>query len=502
MEVRKFAQGCSLSRRYAYLDDEEGVDIGEACCWKDVAEAFVENRAFEIALPPPVVEIRSRYKAQPTQSHALLSHSTLLLNLRLRNSSLVQRCCADPKLPCPRSFVVRRSLSLQSGSLPSARKSVARLLAHYVVAAAACSIRRQKGAGGAAAVVKSARAAAIGRGGGAGPETGTDDESSDSSSSDDYEDDDASDGSNTAVLSRHLSALCAANLAGNEVATLEFLRCVGDYLFVTPEAGTAVSSSSSHPSGDRVAILVCVAPACARALARLPRPSASPAPSAAQFLRRAYAFRVMDALNQSAASASLKSSSSGSARKGVMTTASVAIASRRRGANGSAGSSAASQGVSRTPTRWDFVGAARAPPSLLHFLSRPEGPVAVGKGPAAAALKELASRRHSPAEVAELLRSSPACAPAALGPLLSAMEGLEGSARGEEDQQGVGGERREGNGTAPDVVGGFFVDTGGAGAETVLASLGGGGGGVADMDEEAEAASVVSSALSDHEGDG
>ncbi|CAN0014479.1 unnamed protein product, partial [Hapterophycus canaliculatus] len=380
----------------------------------------------------------------------------------------------------------RKSLSLQARSLPSARRSVARLLAHYVVSAAACSIRRQKEAGAAAAVIASARAAAIGRAGTTSPGTGTDGESSDSSSSssddeENEEEEDAGDGYKKndlhAFLSRHLFTLCAANLAGNEPATLEFLRCVGDAFFVAPEAGTAVNSSTSV--GGRPSILVCLAPACGRALARLPRPSASPAPTAAQFLRRAYAFRVVDALNQSAASASL-SSSSGSAGMGATTTAAVAIVHRSRGVGGFTESSPAYRVVARTPARWDFVGAAGAPPSLLHFLGRPEGPIAVGKGPAGAALKELASRSRSPADVAELLRSSPACAPAALGPLLSAMEGLEGSARNEEDQHGAGHGRREENGDSaatPDVVGGFFVDTGGeggagAGTETVLGRLG------------------------------
>ncbi|CAM9380394.1 unnamed protein product, partial [Scytosiphon promiscuus] len=344
--------------------------------------------------------------------------------------------CAQGEAACDRLLLPcspeASSPSKQAGPPPSARRSVARLLAHYVVAAAACCTRRQSRAGGAAAVIKRARAAAAGQARSTDPDNATDDDSSDSSDDDDSDGD--GDGEGAASLSRHLSALCAANLAGNELATLEFLRCVGDALFVAPEAGTAMASSppsvGGGGGGGGVSIFVCVAPACARALARLPRPSASPAPTAAEFLRRAYAFRVVDALDQSAASASLLSSLSGSARKGAATTsAAVSLVSRGRGGRRSAASGAPSQGAARTPARWDFVGEAGAPPSLLHFLGRPEGPVAVGKGPAGAALKKLASRRQSPAEVAELLRSSPACAPSALGPLLSAMEGLEVNAQ-------------------------------------------------------------------------
>ncbi|CAM9939262.1 unnamed protein product [Ectocarpus sp. 12 AP-2014] len=346
-------------------------------------------------------------------------------------------------------------------STPPARISVARLLAHYAASVAACSVGRK-------AVVKAAQAAATGGG-----IEGSDDESS-SESDEEEETGDGPDNnkSNNISLSRHLSALCAANLAGSEPGTLEFLRCVGDAVFATDDGGD-------------VSLAARLAPACGRALARLRRPAASPAPTASQFLRRAYAFRVAESLNRSARAASLSSSKPLSRKEAIAPTA---IAGRGSGGCASSGSGGGATAV------WDFVGDSSAPPALLEFLGRPEAPAAVGQGDAAQpALKELASRRNSPAAVAELLRSSPACAPAALGPLLSAMERLQGGEEG-------GGKTAAA--AAAVGVGGFFVDTGGAvgGAESViLARLGNGAGVAVDMDEE-EVASVASSAVSDSDG--
>ncbi|CAB1108255.1 unnamed protein product [Ectocarpus sp. CCAP 1310/34] len=348
-------------------------------------------------------------------------------------------------------------------STPPAQISVARLLAHYAASVAACSVGRK-------AVVKAAQVAATGEG-----REGSDDESS-SESDEEEETGDGPDNkkSNNISVSRHLSALCAANLAGSEPGTLEFLRCVGDAVFATDDGGD-------------VSLAAPLAPACGRALARLRRPAASPAPTAAQFLRRAYAFRVAEALNRSARAASLSLSKPPSRKEAIAPTA---IAGR-----GSSGC-ASSGGGAAAAAEWDFVGDSSAPPALLEFLGRSEAPAAVGQGSAAQpALKELASRRNSPAAVAELLRSSPACAPAALGPLLSAMERLQG---GEE-----GGGKTAAAATAVG-VGGFFVDTGemAEGAESVvLARLGNGTDVVPDMDEE-EVASVASSTVSGSDGNG
>lgn len=348
----------------------------------------------------------------------------------------------------------------QVDSTPPARISVARLLAHYAASLAACSAGRT-------AVITSAQAAATGGG-----REGSDDESSSDSNEEEETGDGHDNKNNNTALSRHLSALCAANLAGSEPGTLEFVRCVGDAVFATDGCGGDVPLASP------------LAPSCGRALARLRRPAASPAPTAAQFLRRAYAFRVVEALKRSARSTSLSSKPISPSRQGAIAPAAIA----GRGSGG-----ATSGGGGGAAAAWDFVGDSSAPPALLEFLGRPEAPVAVGQGGAAQpALKELASRRNSPAAVAELLRSSPACAPAALGPLLSAMERLQGGEEG-------------GGKTAAAVavgVGGFFVDTGGAagGPESVvLARLGSGDGAAVDMDEE-EAASVASSAVSDSDG--
>ncbi|CBJ30372.1 hypothetical protein Esi_0188_0014 [Ectocarpus siliculosus] len=350
-------------------------------------------------------------------------------------------------------------------STPPARISVARLLAHYAASVAACSVGRK-------AVVKAAQAAATA----GGREVSDDESSSDSDEEEETGDGPDSNKSNNIALSRHLSALCAANLAGSEPGTLEFLRCVGDAVFATDDVGN-------------VSLAAPLAPACGRALARLRRPAATPAPTAAQFLRRAYAFRVTETLNRSARAASLSSSKPPSRKEAIAPTA---IAGR--GSSGCARSGSGGGAAAAAAAAWDFVGDSSAPPALLEFLGRPEAPAAVGQGDAAQpALKELASRRNSPAAVAELLRSSPACAPAALGPLLSAMERLQGVGEG-------GGNTAAA--AAAVGVGGFFVDTGGAagGARSVvLARLGNGAGIVADMDEE-EVASVASSAVSDSDG--
>ncbi|CAM9821791.1 unnamed protein product, partial [Laminaria digitata] len=344
-------------------------------------------------------------------------------------------------------------------SLPPARVSVARLLAHYAAAMAACSAGWK---GGAAVLVKGARSAAAVAGekrGGDGNES-----SSSSSSSSDESDDERGDGGG--ALGRHLSALSAGHLSGNETATLEFLRCVGDAAF---PAACGSGSRSGHPRQVAlpVAAAASLAPTCARVLARLPRPSASPPPTAAQFLKRAYAFRVVEALGQAATACRFKGANSGGGGRG-----------RSRDGGGNAPGIGGDTSAVRP---WDFVGAAAAPVALLDFLGRPEAPLAVGGGAAGTALKELASRRRKPAAVAELLRFSAACAPASLGPLLAAMEKLGGA---EEAGGGGGGGGGEGE------VGGFFVDTGAAaavgeaGSGLVLAPIGTGEGVVADMDEE------------------
>eukprot|EP00903_Cladosiphon_okamuranus_P011305 g10660.t1 len=387
---------------------------------------------------------------------------------------------------------------------PPARLSVARLLAHYAVTAAVCSTRRCKGSEGgaaaaaaaAAAFIRSARAIATGRG--AEGDRGSERNSSGGSSSDssDDDDDDSSHSCSSMGLSQHLSTLCAAGLAGNEPATLEFLRCVGDAVCaVAPKNPVATSLVSA--GDEATAVRASLAPVCSRALARLPRPAASPPPTAVRFLKRAYAFRVVGALNRSAAAASSPSSLSG--RKMPVT----ALALSCGGGGGGGGGGACEE------WSWDFVGAGTVSPPLLEFLERREAAAAVGKGPAGAAVEELAAARRQgggrPAAVVELLKSSPTCAPPALSVLLSAMERLEGVRDSGEDEGGVGGV--VGGKAEPAAMGGFFLDKGGAGGQgavagagIVLARLGSGDGDVADMDE-AEVASVVSSVVSDSDGE-
>lgn len=337
-----------------------------------------------------------------------------------------------PCLPRPTEDVV---LGKGGVALPPSRRSVARLLAHYSLSLAAYSATEK---GGAPALVKGAQSVAAGGRGGcgergiAGQVSSSNNSSSSDNSSDEEEESGAGPGAGrgTAALSQHLLTLSVGHLRGDETATLEFLRCVGDACFASPPAGSGLRQQSLL-----AAVADSLAPMCARALARLRRPSASPAPTPAQFLRRAYAYRVVKALVVGDATA-------------------VRL--------------------------WDFVGAAAAPRALLDFLGRPEAPVAVGGGPAGAALAELASRRDSPPAIGELLRSSAACAPSALGPLLSTMERLVGVGEGVMGHDSGGG---GGNGKPDDsaVVGGFFVDTEGSGgggdANVILAPLRGGSNG-------------------------
>lgn len=371
-----------------------------------------------------------------------------------------------PCLPLPSSRVVAAA---GGKGLQQSRRSVARLLAYYSALLAICS---EAGTGGASTLIKSVRMiAAVGTISSGGNDVDDDDSSSSSSSSEDESDgeEDVAKVNGTATggreavsgLSTHLITLCAGNLAGDEEATLEFLRCVGDAVFV-PREGTA------QPLLQSTTVAASLAPTCTRVLARLPRPSASPAPTATQYLRRAYASRVVAALNQKAVSALKRQPFATSSIKRISTSTSTDILN--------------------APRPWDFVGAAPAPSALLEFLGRPEAPIAVGDGPAGAALSELASRRRNPAAVGDCLRSAAACAPAGLGPLLTAMEGLSGAVPG----NGSDGEPDAARETkAEETVGGFFVDTGGAhtggAADPVLAPLGGGGDGGRDfvgMDED------------------
>lgn len=330
-------------------------------------------------------------------------------------------------------------------------QAVARLLAHYAIAMGVCSTVDWNG--GVPAFIKSVQAASMGGRGSASNAQGerrvSDGNCSDSESSDSEEE--ALDegerlssasgwgggGGGGSALSSHLLTLCAIHLAGRESTTLEFVRCVGDACYTggaRPRLSPAVAAS--------------LAPTCALALVRLPRPVSSPAPSATLFLRRAYASRIVHSL--------LLESSSYFAAGGV--------------GSGKGGGELGGRRINfpaAASRPWDFVGAAAAPRALLEFLGRPEAVAAVegaaggaGAGAGAAALKQLAKRRDSPRAVEELLRSSEACAPCALGPLLEAMESLGG----EEECEASG----DGKGEAGyDVValGGFFVDTAGAGGE-------------------------------------
>lgn len=386
--------------------------------------------------------------------------------------------------------------------LPPARVSVGRLLAHYTAAMTACSGGWK---GGSAALVKAARlAAVVGAKRGDGNNSSSSDSSSDESDDDDEESNvgrmagGGGESGGGGALRRHLSALCAGHLSGNEIATLEFLRCVGDAAFPQGEASASGLGSGQcrHQPTLPVASAASLAPSCARALARLPRPSASSPPTAAFFLKRAYAFRVVEALGQQAAMSGLK---------GI-----TATGGRGRGGGGGGNSPGVGDGSTVRP--WDFVGAAAVPVALLEFLGRPEAPLAVGGGAAGAALKELSSRRRNPAAVVELLRSSAACAPASLGPLLSAMErlgGVGGDDAGEMDSGGGGGGGGGAEGGAGEgEVGGFFVDigdaVGGGGDGLVLAPVGNGRGVAVDT-EEAERERSVSRddmSASDEESDG
>lgn len=393
--------------------------------------------------------------------------------------------------------------------VPAARRSIARLLADYAVILAACSAGRKEGA--AAALIKNARVWAAGGG-------DQDDDSSSSSSSDDEESDEeeaalggtgagftAASGGN-GVLSRHLLALCAAHLSGDEGATLEFLRCVGDACFVPRAAVSAAAEDGSGRRQQQCSLLLLSAAAsaslarpCARALSRLPRPSASPAPTATLFLKRAYAARVVETLGRTPEAPKTPTTTMTSLQKWKGHRAATTTATIGDGDNNAARS-------------WDFVGAAPAPGALLDFLGRSEAPVAVGGGDAGIALKALAARRESAAAVGELLRSSKACAPAGLGALLAAMERfgeVESGQDTESSEGGGGGGGGQGNSGQEDEVGGFFVDKDGSSAEGEAAAAaggsGGGGGGVVfssrgvvggddvqDMDEEEEEEEEVS----------
>lgn len=359
-------------------------------------------------------------------------------------------------LPCVPETT--RASSDGSAVVPAARRSIARLLADYSVVLAACSAEWK---GGAAALIKGARAWAAGGG-------DQHDDSSDSSSGDEESDEEeaavgraritaSEDGG---VLSRHVLTLCAAHLSGDEDATLEFLRCVGDACFA-PHAED--QSGRRQQSSLSSAVSSSLARPCARALSRLPRPNASPAPTATLFLKRAYAARVVEALGRTPASSTTTSLQKRTGHRAATTTTTT-------------GSNAARP--------WDFVGAAPAPRVLLDFLGRPEAPVAVGDGDAGEALRSLAARRESAAAVGELLRSSKACAPAGLGALLVAMERFSGMESGQDTESGEGG--GQGNDKGGEVFG-FFVDTGGsaegAAGGAVLSPLGVGGD-VQDMDEE------------------
>lgn len=357
-------------------------------------------------------------------------------------------------LPCVPETT--RTGSDGSTVVPAARRSIARLLADYAVVLAACSAEWK---GGAAALIKGARAWAAGGG-------DQHDDSSDSSSGDEESDEEEAAVGRARVtanedggaLSRHLLTLCAAHLSGDEGATLEFLRCVGDASFV-PHAED--QSGRRQQSSLSSAVSSSLAWPCARALSRLPRPNASPAPTATLFLKRAYAARVVEALGRTPASSTTTSLQKRTGHRAATTTTTT-------GSN---------------PARpWDFVGAAPAPRALLDFLGRPEAPVAVGDGEAGEALRSLAARRESAAAVGELLRSSKACAPAGLGALLAAMERFSGMESGKDTESGEGGGQCNGQ---EDEVCGFFVDTGGSaeGAGAVLSPLGEGGD-VQDMDEE------------------
>lgn len=344
-------------------------------------------------------------------------------------------------LPCTPETVHESAVG-DGKTAAHSRTSIARLLALYSVGTAiCCSTTSGASKEGARSVLKSVRAHSVGAGG----ERGGDEDDSSSSDSDgdvESESEEEEDGGECNAISRHLLTLCASHIAGEETATLEFLQSVGKYCYET--------GSRPRLAQDIAATL---APICARTIARLPRPSAAPAPSAVLFLRRAYAFRVVESFVQLLNNTTLWLDVDGDRQHNNYASSLVAVGQKQRNRSSSSASSAAANA-----RQWDFIGAAEAPHDLLEFLGRPEAGVAVGGAGATAidTLRELAARRHNPAAVGEFLRSSKACSPRKLGPLLEVVENLIGGVG-----RTVGGLSRTAGGSDAEsgALAGFFVDT-------------------------------------------
>lgn len=366
-------------------------------------------------------------------------------------------------LPCVPE-TTGESASERGRMVPPPGMSLARLLAHYAVAlVAVCHAARASNGTTARAFIKRVCTVSTGGRGGSIYTKNGNSSSSESDGDDDDDDVDKEDprvmggggGEDCAAITQHLLPLCAGHLA-DETITLEFLQCVGN--------ACHTKGSRSCLSPDVTAFL---APTCARAIARLPRPPPAPAPSATHFLKRAYASRVVESLNR----AFIASKTA----RGQSSVDSIALHARP----------------------WDFVGAAAAPPSLLEFLGRPQAVAMVGERTAAGeALKELAERRGSSAAVGETLRSSDMCSPSKLGPLLEVIESMNAGAGDR------AGDSRKDAGT----VAGFVVDTVGlrSGGRRelgeVLTPLRGKGDHPVDMEEKDEEGQQSDGGSSDGEG--
>ncbi|CAM9907073.1 unnamed protein product [Ascophyllum nodosum] len=423
----------------------DGAGIGEL----DAAVAFSET----LGLVLRALQVASL--ACPPHQNSVLNHAqSTVVDPADR---LLLQCM--PRAPTSAALGALGSASTAGTSTSplAAHRSASRLLAHYAVAMAACSVGWE---GGATDILKRVRCVATvatlgypggGRSNGNGRSNSSDDDDeSDESDGDDGGGEAAAGEPGDDALSHHLLTLCAGHLAGEESATLNFLRCVGDACFL-PREGEPSQPLLPPSAATRLAAT------CVRALARLPRPNASPDLSAVLFLKRAYAARVVQALGRGFSPV---------------------------------GSGVYRGGSADVGRQWDFVGSSSVPRGLTDFLRRPEAPAAIGsRGEAAGAVfRTLASRQDSPASVVEALRSAEECAPAALGSFLSAVEMLSAGeeADGSRDKVDPGG-------SDVAVAGGFFLDAGGGGAgvggagSVVLAPLGSGSSGqtgVIEMDEE------------------
>lgn len=409
--------------------------------------------------------------ASPTSPQSSLGESTPFAGIA--NQQLLLRC-----IPATTRKAAGSDGKGEDVEVPGAEISIACLLAHYAVALAAqCANSERKC--GARELIRSVSMAS------GGVECGdSDGESSDDEGSDDEDNGgQLSCGGRESVLSCHLLTLCSTHLAGDEVATLEFLRCIGNTLY--PKG-----KGSSHPSLVQ-SVADSLAPTCALALSRLRRPGASPAPSATRFLARAYAFRLV------------KSLISGDVLEATASCGMSVTKAKRRSTH-SLGCTTWSTGRGHS---WDFVGDAPVPTSLLEFLRSSsevsEALESMGRSGVTAYLR-LTSSCRTGSDLASLLRDHPACSPTVIQVLLEAAENLtQGMIREDATQ-----DRAHQSNSKTETVDGFFVDTardtkveGGFKDRVSLVPLAVGAGNDVGVDLDSDAMSVDGAGEEDSEDD-